>query len=195
MGLLRPEVRLLCVVPPARGVGDRLQLLRLLPEPRRRPPARTPSCRPSACSRPRGRCRRCGCRPRCVRSQALWTRSATSGWPMWTSIITAPSSSPDGLARFWPARRGAEPWMASNIACSRADIRRAGEADRAGDLRRDVGQDVAVEVRHDDDVESLGRVGELRRADVDDPVLLLDVRDTPRRSRRRPCGRGRRSSS
>src|SRR5205085_2000633 len=54
-----------------------------------------------------------------VRSQALCTRAATSGWPMCTSIMTAPSSSPDGLARFWPARRGAEPWMASNMAhCS-----------------------------------------------------------------------------
>ena len=51
-----------------------------------------------------------------VRSQALCTRSATSGWSMWTSISTAPSSRPDGLARFWPARRGAEPWMASNMA-------------------------------------------------------------------------------
>ncbi len=51
-----------------------------------------------------------------VASQALWTRSATSGCSMWTSIITAPSSRPEGLARFCPARRGAEPWMASNIA-------------------------------------------------------------------------------
>ena len=57
-----------------------------------------------------------------------------------------------------------------------ADVGRAGEADRARDLRRDVGEDVAVEVRHHDDVEGLGRVGQLGRADVDDPVLLLDVR-------------------
>ena len=54
-----------------------------------------------------------------VRSQALCTCSATSGWSMCTSISTAPSSSPEGFARFCPARRGAEPWIASNIAhCS-----------------------------------------------------------------------------
>ena len=50
-----------------------------------------------------------------VFSQALWTFVATSPWPMWTSICTAPWKSPDGFARFWPARRGAEPWIASNI--------------------------------------------------------------------------------
>src|SRR5207302_1367824 len=57
-----------------------------------------------------------------------------------------------------------------------SDVRGAGEADRASDLRRDVGKNVAVEVRHHDDVESLGRVRQLGGADVDDPVLLLDVR-------------------
>src|ERR1035438_10563384 len=51
-----------------------------------------------------------------VRSQALCTLAATSGWLMCTSISTAPSRRPEGLARFWPARRGAEPWMASNMA-------------------------------------------------------------------------------
>ena len=51
-----------------------------------------------------------------VRSQALWTLAATSGWSMCTSISTEPSSRPEGLARFCPARRGADPWMASNMA-------------------------------------------------------------------------------
>ena len=110
-----------------------------------------------------------------VRSQALWTRSATSGWPMWTSIRTAPSSRPEGFARFCPARRGAEPWIASNMAQLLADVGGAGEADRAGDLRGDVGEDIAIEVRHDDDVEGFGRVGDLGGADVDDPVFLFDV--------------------
>ena len=54
-----------------------------------------------------------------VRSHALWTASATSVRPRCTSIITAPRNNPDGFARFWPALRGAEPWIASNIAiCS-----------------------------------------------------------------------------
>ena len=54
-----------------------------------------------------------------VRSQALCTFSAVSGILMCTSISTAPNSSPEGLARFCPARRGADPWIASNIAhCS-----------------------------------------------------------------------------
>ncbi len=57
-----------------------------------------------------------------------------------------------------------------------ADVRRGREAHRAGDLGGDVREDVAVEVRHHDDVELLRRVGELRRADVDDPVLLLELR-------------------
>src|SRR5260221_9728656 len=39
---------------------------------------------------------------------------------------------------------------------------RARQADRPGDLRGDVGEDVAVEVRHDEDVEGLGGVGQLR---------------------------------
>ena len=57
-----------------------------------------------------------------------------------------------------------------------ADVGAAGEADAAGDLRRHVGQNVAVEVRHHDDIEGLWGIGQLGRADVDDPVLLLDVR-------------------
>ena len=54
-----------------------------------------------------------------VLSQALCTASATSGWPMCTIIITPPNKRPEGLATFCPARRGALPWIASNIAtCS-----------------------------------------------------------------------------
>ena len=45
-----------------------------------------------------------------------------------------------------------------------------------GDLRRDVGENVAVEIRHHDHVERFGRVGHLGGADVDDPVLVLDLR-------------------
>ena len=56
-----------------------------------------------------------------------------------------------------------------------ADVRRTRQADRAGDLRRDVGEHVAVKIRHHDHVEGFGRVGHLGGADVDDPVLVLDL--------------------
>ena len=56
-----------------------------------------------------------------------------------------------------------------------ADVGRAGQTDRARDLRRDVRQNVAVQIRHHDHLEGLGRIGHLRRADVDDPVLFLDL--------------------
>ena len=51
----------------------------------------------------------------------------------------------------------------------------AGQPHGAGNLGRHVGQDVAVQIRHHDHVEHLGRVGQLRRADVHNPVLLLDI--------------------
>ena len=51
-----------------------------------------------------------------AQSQALWMLSATSACPMCTSIITAPSSRPLGLAMPLPAMSGALPWMASNMA-------------------------------------------------------------------------------
>src|SRR5690606_17499779 len=57
-----------------------------------------------------------------------------------------------------------------------ADVGRAGQAHAARDLRGDVRADVAVQVGHEDDVKVLGRVGHLGHADVDDPVLRLDVR-------------------
>src|ERR1035441_7369369 len=112
-----------------------------------------------------------------VRSQALCTLAATSGWLMCTSISTAPSRRPEGLARFWPARRGAEParGVGEVLAGSArggavdglehgatlADVGRPGEAHGAGDLSRHVAEDIAVQVGHDDDVERGGRVGQL----------------------------------
>ena len=95
---------------------------------------------------------------------------------MCTSISTAPSSRPEGLARFWPARRGAEPWMASNMAHLSPMLAEPARPTEPGDLRRHVGENVAVEVGHHDHVESFRRVGHLGRADVHDPVLVLDVR-------------------
>ena len=57
-----------------------------------------------------------------------------------------------------------------------ADICRARQANGTGDLCGDVGEHVAVEIRHHDHVEGFGRIGHLGRADVDDPVLVLDLR-------------------
>ena len=57
-----------------------------------------------------------------------------------------------------------------------ADVGGTGEADGAGDLRGDVGEHVAIEVGHDDDVEGFGGVGHFGRADVDDPVFLFNRR-------------------
>lgn len=60
-------------------------------------------------------------------------------------IGTAPGINPEGLARFWPARRGTLPWIASNIArCSPMLVlqanplsRRSGQRSGPGDLRGD----------------------------------------------------------
>src|ERR1019366_1304762 len=50
------------------------------------------------------------------------------------------------------------------------------EPDRSGNLGRHVGQYVAIEIRHNDDVEGCRRIGQFRRADIDNPVLFFDVR-------------------
>src|SRR6202167_2304014 len=57
-----------------------------------------------------------------------------------------------------------------------ADIGGARDAYRPGDLRGHVGENVAIQVGHHDDVESLGRIRHLGRADVHDPGLVGDVR-------------------
>ena len=77
----------------------------------------------------------------------------------------------DVLSR--PPRRGAVDRLEHRAPIP--DVRRPGESDRAGDLRRDVRKDVSIEVRHDDDVEGFRGIGELRGADVHDPVFLLEV--------------------
>ena len=57
-----------------------------------------------------------------------------------------------------------------------ADVRRSRQSHRTRNLRRHVRQNVAIQIRHHDHVERFRRVGHLRRADVDNPVLLLDLR-------------------
>ena len=57
-----------------------------------------------------------------------------------------------------------------------ADIRRTRKADRTRNLRRHVRQNVAIEIRHHHHVERFRRIRQFGRADVDDPVLFLDIR-------------------
>src|SRR5690606_22475397 len=73
-----------------------------------------------------------------------------------------------------PARRAAVDGLKHGAVV--ADVSRPGQADAARDLRGQVGRDVAVQVGHDHHVELLRRVRQFGHADVDDPVLLLDVR-------------------
>ncbi len=54
-----------------------------------------------------------------------------------------------------------------------ADVGGPGKADRPGDLGGDVGEDIAIEVGHDDDVEGFGRVGHFSGTDVDDPEFFF----------------------
>ena len=56
-----------------------------------------------------------------------------------------------------------------------ADIRRARDPHRPRDLRGHVGENVAIQIGHHDDVESLRRIRHLGGADVHDPVFVLDV--------------------
>ena len=71
--------------------------------------------------------------------------------------------------------RGAEPWMASNIAYLSADVGASCSADSALELSCLVSDDVAVEVRQDHDVEIAVDliVHEVRSHDVHIPVVSL----------------------
>src|SRR4029450_8092203 len=57
-----------------------------------------------------------------------------------------------------------------------AEVSARGEAEPADQARREVGDDVAVEVRQYEHVVLLGPLDELHREVVDDAVLELDVR-------------------
>ncbi len=84
-----------------------------------------------------------------------------------------------GFTLFCPAYLGAEPWVGSNTARCCPDVARAAEAQPAHHLRAEVGDDVAVEVRGDQDV-VVERVLEQPHAHgIDVGVVHLDVRDSP----------------
>ena len=108
--------------------------------------------------------------------------------PRWRSIRTPERISAVGLALFWPAYLGAEPWTASKTAASVpmfAPGRHAQPADQAG---AQVADDVAVEVRQHQHVVQLGLLDELHAHVVDDAVLELDPALV---ARRRPSGSSR----
>ena len=56
-----------------------------------------------------------------------------------------------------------------------ADICRAGEAYGSGDLGGNIGEDIAVEVGHNDDIKDFRGIGKFGGADIDDPVFVDDV--------------------
>ena len=61
---------------------------------------------------------------------------------------------------------------AQRVAC----VHRAGEAQAAGELRSEVGQDVGVEVSGEHDVIVLGLAHQLRRHGIDDFLFQLHLR-------------------
>ena len=76
-----------------------------------------------------------------------------------------------------PARSGAEPCWAWATRVLGAGIQRGREAEAAGNLGREVGQDVAEHVGGDDHVEDAGVAHQQRRHGVDDALLVGDLRE------------------
>src|SRR6185295_386881 len=62
------------------------------------------------------------------------------------------------------------------ILALRIEVRRRGNADRAAHRGAEIRQDVAEEVRADDDVEAFGTLDEMRAQDVDVELVGADVR-------------------
>ena len=56
------------------------------------------------------------------------------------------------------------------------NVGRARQPDRPRNLRRHIGKNIPVQVGHHDHIERLGGIGQLRRPDIHDPVLLLNLR-------------------
>ena len=96
----------------------------------------------------------------------------------WRSIIAADRNIASGLAAPVPAMSGAEPWTGSNRPGLLLAERCARQhADRPGEHRRLVAEDVAEHVLGQDHLEVAGRRDQLHRGVVDEQVLELDIRE------------------
>jgi len=117
------------------------------------------------------------------------TADARSPSLIWRSIMIADMRSAIGFARFLPAMsarcRGRPRTPRPHRHVAAADHAKA--ADQAG---AQVRQDVAVQVRHEQDVELLRRHHQVHARRVHDPLVVLDVeevaRDVRAQSRNRP---------
>ena len=86
-----------------------------------------------------------------------------------------------GLARFLPAMSGAVPWAASKRATrttaagSNAEVGAGADAQRAGQAAGHVGEEVAVLVQDEHDLELLGRHDDLAEQGVEQLDVVRDL--------------------
>ena len=113
------------------------------------------------------------CRPPILRQPPASSRPSP-----WRSMSAADRIIPSGLAIPWPAMSGAVPWTGSNRP-GPTPPKDGGRqhAQRAGEHRRLVGQDVAEHVLGDDHLEVARGGDQPHRGGVDEQVLELDVRE------------------
>ena len=96
-----------------------------------------------------------------------------------SSIIAAERIAPIGLAMPRPTRSSADPWTGSNIEGKRPSRWRLAlgrHAETAGERAREVGEDVAVQVRGDQDVDRAGIEHQTRGRRIDQQRLELRPR-------------------
>ena len=90
--------------------------------------------------------------------------------------LNRPQEEPGGIRQILPSPARRRPMDRLKHRASIPDVGRAGETHRSRNLRRHVGKNVPVQVRHHDHIKHLGRIGQFGRTDIHDPMLLLDVR-------------------
>ncbi len=112
-------------------------------------------------------------------SSAANSRADAAASPRCSSISTALQTAPHGFAMPWPAMSGAEPCTGSKSAghaAAGAEVRARRHAHAALQRGAEVGEDVAEEIRGDDDVEAVGPQHHARRERIHEHVLVADVR-------------------